>query len=150
MSARKIDFADFDDPPKAVLDAVDEGLERHNQAAAPLHDVRPLACVARDEAGRVIGGAVGRTWGSCCELLQLWVDPGSRKQGIASRLLERFERRAAGRGCRIYYLTTLSFQAPAFYRKRGYAAIAEISGYPDGISKYLMHKVVPAGDFASA
>lgn len=150
MNAGAIDFADLDDPPQTVLDAVDEGIERHNRAAAPLHDVRPLACIARDADGRVIGGAVGRTWGSCCELLQLWVDPGWRRQGIASRLLERFERHAAGRGCRIYYLTTLSFQAPAFYLKRGYAALAEISGYPGGISKYLMHKVVPASGCASA
>ncbi len=61
----------------------------------------------------------------------------------ASCLLRQFEQRAASRGCDVFYLTTLSFQAPEFYRKRGYASIAEISGYPSGITKYLMYKEAP-------
>ena len=40
----------------------------------------------------------------------------------------------------MFYLTTLSYQAPAFYRKHGYEVLAEIAGYPNGIIKYLMHK----------
>ena len=40
----------------------------------------------------------------------------------------------------MFYLTTLSFQAPDFYRKHGYVSLAEISGYPNGITKHLMHK----------
>jgi hypothetical protein len=54
--------------------------------------------------------------------------------------LQEFEEHARCRGCNVFYLTTLSFQAPDFYRKRGYASLAEISGYPDGITKYLLHK----------
>jgi hypothetical protein len=42
----------------------------------------------------------------------------------------------------VFYLTTLSFQAPEFYRKHHYVVLAQISGYPNGIAKYLMHKVV--------
>jgi len=143
MTAQGISFADFDDPPEAALRIVDEGLDRHNMAAAPIADVRPLASFASDSTGQVVGGAVGRTWGSCCELLQLWVAPECRATGVASRLLQQFEQRAAGRGCSVFYLTTLSFQAPAFYRKRGYASIAEISGYPNGIRKFLMLKDAP-------
>jgi GNAT superfamily N-acetyltransferase len=135
-------YADFDEPPEAAARLVDEGLDSYNHAAAPLSGVKPLASFASDAAGRTVGGAVGRTWGRCCELLQLWVDPAHRARGVASRLLLQFEQRAAARGCEIYYLTTLSFQAPEFYRKHGYAAIAEIAGYPDGISKYLMFKEV--------
>ena len=37
-------------------------------------------------------------------------------------------------------LTTLSFQAPEFYRRRGYEVLAQISGYPNDIVKYLMYK----------
>jgi aminoglycoside 6'-N-acetyltransferase len=138
-----LEFSDHDDPPSDAVSAVDAGLDLHNQAAAPLGDVRPLAALARAPGGRVVGGAVGRTWGQCCELLQLWVDPAYRARGVASRLLHQFETRAALRGCSVYYLTTLSFQAPAFYRKRGYTAHAEISGYPEDIVKYLMVKGLP-------
>lgn len=61
---------------------------------------------------------------------------------MGSRLLQEFEAHAARRGCNVYYLTTLSFQAPDFYRKHGYASLAEISGYPNGITKHLMQKTV--------
>jgi hypothetical protein len=47
-------------PPEAP--AIDAGLGEANAAAAPLEDVQALACLARDDAGRVIGGAIGRTW----------------------------------------------------------------------------------------
>ncbi len=127
-------------PPQALLDAVDAGLDAHNLGAAPLGDVRPLAVFATDAGGRAAGGAVGRTWGACCELLQLWVAPERRAQGIGSRLLQDFEAGARERGCRVFYLTTLSFQAPDFYRRHGYAVLARIDGYPDGIAKFLMHK----------
>ncbi len=141
MPADALAITDFEDPPESVLRAVDEGLERHNLAAAPLHEVRPLAAIVSGAASQVVGGAVGRTWGRCCELQQLWVEPAYRHQGLATRLVERFEALAVGRGCSVFYLTTLSYQAPAFYCRRGYDAVAEIAGYPNGIVKYLMLKV---------
>ena len=134
-------FSAFDTPPEAGLLVVDNGLDQYNHSVAPLSGVRPLASFATDHSGRVVGGAVGRTWGRCCELLQLWVDEEFRSTGIGSRLLRQFEEHAGRRGCDVFYLTTLSFQAPAFYRKHGYTSLAEISGYPDGITKHLMHKI---------
>lgn len=133
-------FSTTDTPPEDKLLAVDTGLEQHNYAVAPLKDVRQLAAFASDETGTVVGGAVGRTWGRCCELLQLWVSPAHRAGGVGSRLLREFEGHARSRGCSIFYLTTLSFQAPEFYRKHGYAILAQIAGYPNGIVKFLMHK----------
>ena len=144
MATRIVSYAEFDLPPPELAQTVDDGLERHNQQAAPLADVRPLGAFASDEEGRTIGGAVGRTWGRCCELQQLWVDADQRKRGIASQLLRRFEARATGRGCSVFYLTTLSFQAPGFYRKHGYSILGEIRGYPQEIAKYLMIKESPA------
>lgn len=135
-------FSAFDTPPEAGLRVVDNGLDQYNHSVAPLSGVRPLASFATDHSGRVVGGAVGRTWGRCCELLQLWVDEEFRSAGIGSRLLRQFEEHAGRRGCNVFYLTTLSFQAPAFYRKHGYTSLADISGYPDGIAKHLMHKSV--------
>ena len=56
----------------------------------------------------------------------------------------RLEPGAAARGCSVYYLTTLRFQAPDFYRKHGYASVAEIRGYPQDITKHLMVKKTAA------
>jgi GNAT superfamily N-acetyltransferase len=145
MPDQLIEYSSTDAPPDAFLAAVDEGLEKHNYEAAPgLVDVRRLASSATDASGRLIGGAVGRTWGACCELLQLGVQAEHRHTGVGSQLIRAFEARARTRGCRIFYLTTLSFQAPDFYRRHGYTVLAQIDGYPSGIVKYLMHKQEPA------
>lgn len=140
MPPPSLDFSTTDTPPEHKLLAVDTGLEQHNHAVAPLTDVRQLAAFAADDSGAVVGGAVGRTWGQCCELLQLWVSPELRSRGVGSRLLQEFEAHARSRGCSIFYLTTLSFQAPEFYRRHGYTVLAQIAGYPNGIVKFLMHR----------
>jgi len=123
-------------PPEAT--AIDTGLGEANAAAAPLEDVQALACLARDDAGRVIGGAIGRTWGACCELQQLWVEPAHRRCGIASRLVREFERRAEARGARTFYLETFSFQAPGLYQSLGYSERLALHGFAPGIVKYMM------------
>lgn len=123
---------------------VDEGIGRFNNAAAPLKDVTRLSCFARSSSGAVVGGAVGRIWGECCELQQLWVEDRYRGEGIGRRLLEIFENHAAKHGCRSFYLETFSFQAPAFYRDTGYGILAEIRGFPDGIVKYIMARSIDA------
>ncbi|HEU5294794.1 MAG TPA: GNAT family N-acetyltransferase [Burkholderiaceae bacterium] len=131
------------DTPDAV-DAliVDQGLDAANQAAAPLHDVRPLACFARDRAGAVVAGAVGRRWGECAELQQLWVRADLRRRGWGARLVRAFERRAAELGCKRVYLETFSFQAPTLYRSLGYEVRHTIGGYAPGIHKqWMVHEL---------
>ncbi|WP_128003675.1 GNAT family N-acetyltransferase [Piscinibacter defluvii] len=140
MNARALSYVRTDTPPEDWLRLVDEGLDRHNYSVAPLNEVRQLAAFATDSQGQVVGGAVGRTWGKCCELLQLWVAQEYRSAGVGSQLLRKFEAHARGRVCSIFYLTTLSFQAPEFYQRHGYVVLAEIAGYPNGIVKYLMHR----------
>jgi GNAT superfamily N-acetyltransferase len=127
-------------PPEA--DRIDEGLGEFNQRVAPLHEVQPLSCFARDDAGVLLGGVVGRTWGACAELQQLWVDESRRRQGVGARLVMAFEARARERGCRTFYLETFSFQAPALYRDLGYETKLAIEGFGHGIVKYTMLKTL--------
>ncbi|MEQ1686218.1 MAG: GNAT family N-acetyltransferase [Burkholderiaceae bacterium] len=124
--------------PEAEAALVDDGLDTSNAAAAPLHDVRPLACFARLPDGAVVGGAIGRTWGTCCELQQLWVEPARRRQGLGADLVKAFEAHAAARGCTAYYLETFSFQAPSLYRSLGYEVALALEGFAPGIVKYMM------------
>ena len=133
-----IELTVHDDVPTTQGRLVDSGLGEANEAAGPLHDVRPLSAFARVPTGAFIGGAVGRTWGECCELQQLWVDPALRRQGVGARLVREFERRAETRGCRTFYLETFSFQAPSLYRSLGYEVAYELHGFAPGIVKYLM------------
>jgi len=137
-----------DDPPAELCRVVDAGLGEANDKAAPLDDVRPLATFARLASGEVVGGAIGRTWGSCCELQQLWVHADHRRRGLGARLLQAFEARAQARGCQTFYLETFSFQAPAFYRSQGYEVALELAGFAPGIVKYTMLR--RAGHIVSA
>ncbi len=145
MNTEPLTWFVHDELPRADALVVDAGLEAANAAAAPLSDVRPLACFAHSPSGNVIAGAVGRTWGVCCELRQLWVEPQLRRNGIASRLVRLFEERATARGCHVFYLETFSFQAPAFYRILGYESALELRGFPCSIAKYVMTKRIGDG-----
>ena len=58
--------------------------------------------------------------------------------------MQLFEERATARGCRVFYLETFSFQAPAFYRNLGYESALELRGFPCGIVKHVMTKRIGA------
>jgi len=144
LSAAGLRFSVHDDAgPAAASALVDQGLDGFNHGAAPLHEVQGLSCFVRDRNGDVIGGAIGRTWGRCCELQQLWVHEAWRRRGIGAALVRQFEDRATGRGCIHFYLETFSFQAPALYRALGYQDVLASDVYPHGIVRYTMHKLVP-------
>lgn len=137
-AARGLSITLHDEPGTSDLDVVDSGLGSANDAAAPLHEVRPLASFLRDADGRVRGGAVGRRWGPCCELQQLWVEPVLRRQGLGARLVRAFEGLAREHGCTVAYLETFNFQAPSLYRSLGYVTVHEHAVYPHGIVRHLM------------
>ena len=148
MPPDSFSFTVHDDLPLVETRLVDEGLGSFNDQAAPLHEVLPLSCFARTATNQVVGGAIGRTWGRCCELQQLWVDPAHRRQGIATRLVRAFDSRAQARGCHLFYLETFNFQAPELYRALGYEVRYEHTVYPHGIVRYLMVRTVEGGGAA--
>lgn len=127
-------------PEESAL--IDLGLEESNALAAPLHEVQPISCFIRSASGEVIGGAVGRRWGKCCELQKLWVKPEHRRQGIGTCLVMAFEARAISHGCTAFYLETFNFQAPSLYRSLGYEVAYERTCYPHDIVKFHMAKQV--------
>jgi GNAT superfamily N-acetyltransferase len=130
-------------PTEVDLAIVDAGIDQHNLAEPEIHNVAQLATFARYSNHQVKGGAVGRTWGECCELQQLWVAQDARGRGTGNELMNSFEREARRRGCALVYLDTFTFQARPFYEKRGYEVVLETPGFPNGIVKYTMHKRLP-------
>jgi ribosomal protein S18 acetylase RimI-like enzyme len=139
-------FETLDGRPPHEAGIVDRGLDAFNDDSAPLDGVAYVTCVARDDVGEMIGGAVGRTWGECAELLQLWVAAKHRRRGIGARLVRTFEAHSAGKGCTTCYLTTFSFQAPRLYCALGYEVAWEIRGFPQGIVKYEMVRALDGPD----
>ena len=135
-----------DELESPATEAIGEGLNVANFAAASLQDVRPLLCFARAASGEVIGGARARTWGQWAELQQLWVDVAHRRRGVGSKLIHLFEARAIERGCHVFYLETFSFQASELYLSLGYSVLADISGFPDGTNMSLMSKTLSSAN----
>lgn len=135
-----------EDIPESEALHIDAGLGAANSAAAPLHEVRPLACFARSttDEEQAVGGVIGRTWGQCAELQQLWVEPAFRQKGIGAQLIRTFEETALARGCTLCYLETFSFQAPVLYQSMGYEIKLELQGFAPGIVKYVMTRDLTA------
>lgn len=117
------------DPREVFL--LEEKIRREIFLRSGVGDDLELAVFAR-ESGEIRGGCYGATWGSCCELETLWVDPTLRGQGLGSRLLLAAEGEALARGCRQVVLFTHDFQAPDFYGHRGYEVVGRVDDYPVG------------------
>lgn len=138
----------------AALAVIDSGIDDHNTDHGSLQGVRALHVLARSTEGAVLGGAVGRTWGRCAELQQLWVADAQRGCGLGTALMRAFEDEAANRACDLLYLESFSFQAPGFYHRLGYADVLRIAGFPDGVVKHYLQKrlrtdrTAPGGDDA--
>ena len=88
-------------------------------SAMGLGDEIELAIFVRD-AGTIVAGISGWTWGDCCELQSLWVAPSLRGSGLATRLIAAAEAEAARRGCSQTVHFTYDFQAQALYERNGY------------------------------
>ena len=98
----------------------------------------------RDEAGNVIAGFNGHTWGGCCELSHVWVDERYRGQGLGAVLLRSAEAEAVARGCAQVVLATHTFQAPGFYDRMGYERKYTIEGRPKGYADVIYVKALRA------
>jgi len=120
----------------ALRDAVHE----FNFVTTGYRDGRNLACFLHDNSGRLVAGIDGFTWGGYARIEYLWVDEGLRDRGIGARLLAAAEAEASARGCTNLVLDAHSFQAPDFYRARGYVEVGTTVDTPVGFTQTLFQK----------
>jgi len=113
-----------------------------NSEATGYFDGRLLGGNVKNEAGEVIAGFSGHTWGGCCEISNLWVSEHHRGQGLGRTILRAAEAEALRRGCAQVVLTTHSFQAPEFYERLGYERKYAIEGGPKGLSNIVFIKAL--------
>lgn len=118
-----------DAPSEEDWQAVDQGLDAYNRTHTGRIDSRRIAIFVRDPAGQVIGGLTGWTWWDWLAIDNLWLSEALRGQGLGSQLVRQAEAEALARGCTRAMLTTMSFQAPEFYRKLGYTEYAVMDGF---------------------
>lgn len=109
--------------------------------ATPAEHELPLEVWAMDGRGGLAGGLTGRTWAYWLHVDLLWVDDRHRGSGLGSQLLAEAERVAVtDRDCTSSRLETWGFQAPGFYRKRGYEVIGRVDNYPPGVTEFILTK----------
>ena len=113
-----------------------------NAKATGYFDGMLLAGAVRNDAGEIIAGFNGHTWGGCCELAHVWVHEQYRGQGLGGLLLRSAEAEAAARGCVQVVLATHSFQAPGFYERLGYQRKYTIEGSPRDHADVIYVKVL--------
>ena len=126
-----VEFRVQDHPDPADIEVLEAQIRREASAAMGLGDEADLAIFVRD-AGRVVAGISGWTWGDCCELQSLWVEPSLRGRGLATRLLAAAEAEAAARGCSQTVHFTYAFQARALYERNGYELAGRVADFPAG------------------
>lgn len=112
--------------------ALAKRIYEYNAAATGYYDGESFTAVCRSESGELEAGISGYTWGGCCYVAYLWVADELRGKGIGTDLLDAVERYARGRGCLVAFVSTHSFQAPAFYARGGYEEVARVNDHPVG------------------
>ena len=126
-----MEFRVEDQPDPLDIEVLEAQIRHEASAAMELADEIDLAIFVRD-AGRVVAGISGWTWGDCCELQSLWVEPSLRGRGLATRLLAAAEAEAAARGCSQTVHFTYAFQARALYERNGYELVGRVDDFPSG------------------
>jgi GNAT superfamily N-acetyltransferase len=126
-----LEFSVENDPDPRDLEFLETQIRREASAAMGLGDEAELAIFVRD-AGKIVAGVSGWSWGDCCELQSLWVDPSLRGRWLGSRLIAAAEAEAAARGCTQTVHFTYAFQAGRLYERSGYELMGRVEDFPSG------------------
>ena len=131
-------------PDPLDLEVLETQIRREASAAMGLGDEVDLAIFVR-EAGEIVAGISGWTWGDSCELQSLWVQPSLRGCGLATKLIGAAEAEAAARGCVQTVHFTYEFQARALYEGNGYKLVGRVKDFPSGTDVLWFHKWLKSG-----
>ncbi|MFE5095656.1 GNAT family N-acetyltransferase [Streptomyces sp. NPDC056638] len=134
-----------DAPIPADIAMISDALDRFNIEKTGVEDRRPLAVLVHDpETHQVIGGLTGRTSLGLFFVDLFYLPSELRGSGLGGEILRQAEDEARARGCRAAVLYTITFQAPGFYRKRGWERLGEVPCDPPGTSRVFMTKELAA------
>jgi N-acetylglutamate synthase-like GNAT family acetyltransferase len=128
------------EPTPDQVQYLEDRLSEFNSSVTGITDGEWLAIFERDEGDRIVAGICGNIWGGCLEIRQCWVEQSWRHQGLGTSLLRAAEQEARRRGCQQIFLTTFSFQAPAFYAKHGFEVVTVVDDHPRGHQNLLLRK----------
>ena len=114
-------------------------LRAFNRRSIGVVDRRPLTLTLSADHD-LVGGLIAETFMGWLSVDALWVAESHRGRGHATALLEEAEQEGRRRGATDCVLDTFSFQAPGFYRKRGYREFGRLDGFPPGHHRHYLTK----------
>ncbi len=127
--------------PDTIVRGLRACLEAHNEAVAGTSpESESFAWVVRDPGAEMVGGLAAEARYGWLHIRLLWVDADRRGTGAGSALLDAAERTAADLGLLGLLTDTSSFQAPAFYTKRGFSVVGHVDDLPPGHTTYYLAK----------
>jgi GNAT superfamily N-acetyltransferase len=119
---------------------LEKALYAYNRSVTEHAEWQSVMFAVRDETEALCGGIAGYLWGGWLHITMLWVQESARGRGFGAQLLASAETYAREHGCADAYLTTFDFQAPEFYRARGYETFGELPDCPRGHAHYFLRK----------
>ena len=131
-----------DAPDAASMATITKGLGDFNTAVTGINDRRPLAVIVKDEAGKTLGGVLGRTSLGLMFLDTFYLPKSARGAGLGSKVLAMAEEEGRRRGYKSAVLYTISFQAPEFYKRHGWQVFGQIPCDPPGTSRIFLTKAL--------
>ena len=129
-----------DNPEEAAWGIIGRGLSAYNLKQAGDQKFQRLCFALQAPDQEIVGGALGELYWGWFHLDLLWVKDELRGHGYGHRLLVTIEDEARQRGAKNVYLDTFSFQAPDFYKERGYQVFGELPDFPLGHQRYFLTK----------
>jgi GNAT superfamily N-acetyltransferase len=129
-----------DTPSPEELDVIGGALTAFNEADVGPADRKPLAVIARDAAGDIVGGISGYTAWGWLYVQWLWVAEAARGEGLAGRMLAAAEDEARTRGCHGAYIDTFSPVALKTYQRAGYVPFGALDDFPKGRTRTFLQK----------
>ena len=121
--------------------AVLGGLLRYNTEKMGRQKYRRFAVSLRDD-GEIVGGIVGEVWMTVLFIQLFWIDERFRGKDHGRALIGAIEQEARRFGAVRSYLDTMSVQAPGFYRACGYEEFGTLDGYPGGVTRHWVTKLL--------
>lgn len=127
-------------PEESAWGIIGRGLGAYNRQQAGDDKFQRLCFALQAPDGEIAGGALGEIYWDWFHLDLLWVKEELRGHGYGHRLLMKVEEEARQRGAKNVFLDTFSFQAPDFYKQRGYQVFGELPDFPPGHQRYFLMK----------
>ena len=126
-------------PTDEQLVTIERGLDDYNATVESARSTTTIEAVFT-ESGRVVAGITGAAYWGKLHIRILWVHPDFQSKGLGSRLVDWVEERGRELRCTSALVDTMSFQAPAFYERRGYRRFGVSEGYEGGASRHYFEK----------